>query len=476
MPYPTVALAIGDLRIGAEDRDCRPIVNPATEQVLAMLPVATEADIAAAADAAARAFGPWRAAPPWQRGAILHEAARQMRLRSDRIAAIVVLENGKPLAEAKAEVMAAADTFEWYAEEGRRLYGRTYGGRAPGATFMTMREPVGPVALFSPWNFPVVTLVRKLAAALAAGCSIVAKPAEETPASALMVAECLHAAGLPTGVLNLIFGEPALISSQLIRTPAIAKISFTGSTAVGRQLAAQAGTALKRMTMELGGHAPVIVCGDVDPVRAAELCAAAKFRNAGQVCNAASRFIVDRRIQRAFAARFAAIGAALPVGDGRDPDIAMGPLSNHRRIEAMARLTLDAVQRGARLLAGGVRLDRPGFFFAPTVLSDVPADAEVMCEEPFGPIAPIIGFDTIDEALAIANSTPYGLAGFVLTQDLGLARRLTRDLRVGMVGLNAFQVAFPETPFGGVKDSGWGSEGGSEGIEPYLVTKFVHEG
>ncbi|MEO5758083.1 MAG: NAD-dependent succinate-semialdehyde dehydrogenase, partial [Mesorhizobium sp.] len=434
-----------------------------------------EADLEHAIAAAKSAFPAWRDTTPWQRGAVLHEAARQVRMRSGEIAHALVMENGKPLAEARGEVSAAADTLEWFAEEARRIYGRAFAGRASECRFVTSREPLGVVALFAPWNFPVVTLVRKLAPALAAGCAVIVKPAEETPAAPSLLAGCILAAGLPPGVFNLVLGDPARISKHLIQSPDVAKISFTGSTAVGRTLASLAGENLKRMTMELGGHGAAIICGDVDPIRAADMAAAAKFRNAGQVCNAASRFIVDRRICEPFAERFAARASALRLADGFDPAVEMGPLTNHRRIEAMEMLTADAIAGGGTLLAGGRRLDRPGFFFAPTVITEVAHTARVMIEEPFGPIAPIVAFDEVDQALDLANSSAYGLAAYAMTNDLATARKLTRGMQAGVIGLNSFSVAFPEAPFGGVKNSGWGVEGGSEGIDAYLTTKFVHE-
>lgn len=475
MDYPEIKLIVGSRRIGLGERASRPVLNPANEDEIGAFPVAREDDLDEAISAARSAFAQWRGTTPWQRGAVLHEAARQVRVRADRIARALVMDNGKPLAEAAAEVSAAADTLEWFAEEARRIYGRVFGGRAPDSRFMTSREPLGVVALFAPWNFPAVTLVRKLAGALAAGCTVIAKPAEETPAAPSLLADCLLDAGLPPGVLNLVFGDPAQISKRLIQSPDVAKISFTGSTAVGRLLASLAGENLKRMTMELGGHGAAIICADVDPVRAADMAAAAKFRNAGQVCNAASRFIVHRSIYQQFAARFAARALALRVEDGFDPAVEMGPLANRRRVEAMEALTANAVAEGGRLLAGGKRLDRHGYFFAPTVVADVPPQARVMIDEPFGPIAPIVPFDDIGEAVDMANATSYGLAAFAMTKDIATARRLTRDMQAGVIGLNSFSVAFPETPFGGIKNSGWGLEGGSEGIEAYLTTKFVHE-
>ncbi len=475
MTYLRLGLHIGGQRLQGDGRPERPVINPATGEVLTALPVATADDMDKAIAAAARTFADWHKTAPWQRGLILQAAAQHVRHDLEKIAETLVLENGKPIAEARAEIAATADTLDWYAGEARRIYGRSSEGRNPGSRFVTSLEPVGPVALFSPWNFPAVTFMRKLAPALAAGCTVIAKPAEETPGTPLLLASCLEAAGLPAGVLNVLYGEPATISDYLIESPAIRKISFTGSTAVGRLLAGKAGAALKRMTLELGGHGPAIICGDVDVAQAAGMAAAAKFRNAGQVCNAASRFFIDRRIYDSFVEQFAKAASTLRLGNGLDPDTQMGPLSNQRRCDAMRSLTDDALRHGARLVTGGKGIGEGGFFFRPTVLAELPLAARVMHEEPFGPIAPLVPFTNIDDAIKMANGLPYGLAGYVMSNDLKLARYVTGKLEVGIVGLNTFAAAFPETPFGGVKDSGWGTEGGADGMLPYLVTKFVHE-
>jgi succinate-semialdehyde dehydrogenase/glutarate-semialdehyde dehydrogenase len=398
-----------------------------------------------------------------------------LRARSAALAPILVTENGKTLNEAQGELQATAETLEFFAEEGRRAYGRTIPARQAEARLITLREPIGIAAVFSPWNFPALNLARKIAPALAAGCTVVAKPAEETPATPLALADCLHEAGLPPGALNLVYGDPAAISARLIASPAIAKISFTGSTAVGRILAALAGERLKRMTLELGGHAPVIICGDADPERAAAMVAAAKFRNAGQTCNSASRFYVARSLHDRFVDRLGALARDLIVGPGHDPRTQMGPLANARRLAAVGQMVADAQARGARIVAGGDRLARPGFFHAPTVLADTPDDALILREEPFGPVAPVMAFDDLDDAIARANATPYGLAAYVLTDHAPSARRLSRELRAGVVGINTFTAALPEAPFGGQGDSGWGHEGGAEGIDAYLQTRLVHE-
>lgn len=451
------------------------VTDPATGEIVARYAGATPAELDQAVAAAAAALPGWQATPALDRSAVLRRAGALLRARADALAPILVTENGKTLAEARGELQATAETLDFFAEEGRRTYGRVIPARHADARLITLREAVGIAAVFSPWNFPALNLARKVAPALAAGCTVIAKPAEETPATPLALADCLHEAGLPAGALNLVYGDPAAISSGLLASPDIAKISFTGSTAVGRRLAAQAGERLKRMTLELGGHAPVVICEDADPDRAAAMVAAAKFRNAGQTCNSASRFYVARRIHDRFVERLGALARGLVVGNGHDPRSQMGPLSNARRLAAVEHLVADAWGRGARVVAGGNRIDRPGFFHAPTVLADVPDDAQVLREEPFGPIAPVIAFDSLDDAIARANATPFGLAAYALTRHAPTARRLSRELRAGVVGINTFIAALPEAPFGGTGDSGWGHEGGAEGIDAYLQTRLVHE-
>ncbi len=451
------------------------VTDPATAEVVARYAGAGPAEVDAAIAAAGTTLPGWRDTPAGERSAILRRAAALLRARIEGLAPVLVTENGKTLPEARGELLATAETLEFFAEEGRRAYGRVIPARQAGARLITLRMPVGVVAVFAPWNFPALNLARKIAPALAAGCTVVAKPAEETPATPLALADCLHEAGLPPGVLNLVFGVPAEISRQLIASPIVAKISFTGSTAIGRLLAAQAGERLKRTTMELGGHAPVIICDDADPERAAAMVAAAKFRNAGQTCNSASRFYVARRIHDRFVDRLAGLARDLVVGNGHDPRSQMGPLANARRVTAIEQLVADAWGRGARIVAGGARLPRPGFFHAPTVLADVPDEAQILAEEPFGPVAPVMAFDSLDEAVTRANATPFGLASYVLTDHAPSARRLSAELRAGVVGINTFTAALAEAPFGGIGDSGWGHEGGTEAIDAYLQTRLVHE-
>lgn len=440
------------------------VVNPATGVELAPLPIASQADIDAAVAAADKAFVPWSETPPAIRSRILRDAASLMRARLDDMAHALTLENGKTLAEARGEIGFTADVFDWFAGEARRAYGRVIPS-VVGTRMIALKEPVGPVAAMSPWNFPAVTAAKKVAAALAAGCTVVLKPAEETPATPLAMARCLIDAGLPAGAINVIFGRPAEISERLMASPEIAKVSFTGSTNVGRELARLAAPGLKRLTMELGGHAPVIVMDDVDLETALDLSVAGKFRNAGQVCTSATRFFVHHRVYDAFVSGFADRASKIRVGDGLDPASQMGPLSNRRRPPALERLIEDAVDCGAKVAAGGKRIESQGFFFEPTVLADVPPNARVMQEEPFGPLAAIVPFRELDDAIAAANDIPFGLAAYALTESSRTARRIVRGLKTGVVGINTFAASAAETPFGGVKDSGYGVEGGSEGLD-----------
>jgi succinate-semialdehyde dehydrogenase/glutarate-semialdehyde dehydrogenase len=413
----------------------------------------------------------WRKTSAYDRSKILRKAADLVRQRSDEIAALITLEQGKPLAEAKLEAFGAGDHIDWYAEEGRRAYGRVIPPRARGVRQTVLREPVGPVAAFSPWNFPVSQLVRKLAA----GCSIIAKGPEETPSSCIELCRAFQDAGVPEGVLNLVFGVPAEVSDYLIRSDIIRKVSFTGSVPVGRSLGALAGQYLKRCTLELGGHAPFIVCDDVDVKAVAALGAGLKFRNGGQICASPTRFYVQASIYDQFVEAFCQAGAAIKQGDGHDAATQLGPLANPRRVSAVQAYVDDALALGAHLALGGREVGGPGFFYPATVLTDVPETARVMCEEPFGPIASIVRFDTVEEVIEKANSLPFGLAAFAFTRSIQRATLLADELESGMVSINHFGLAAPETPFGGVKDSGYGSEGGSEGLDAYFTTKFVSQ-
>lgn len=470
--YPPVRMFIaGEWCQGSTGRTS-PVVNPATEQVIGEVPLAAPADLDRAAEAAADGFETWRTTPIARRTAILHAAADLATERSGTIGRIMTLEQGKPLAEAAGEVCRVADSLRWHADDARRAYGRIIPA-APGTLLTVRREPVGPVAAFVPWNFPAGSPMRKISAALAAGCSIVIKASEETPGTACALVRCFEDAGVPAGALNLVFGEPAEVSARLIAHPVIRLVAFTGSVPVGKLLAADAGARMKPSLMELGGHAPVIVCADADPAVAARRAAGAKFANAGQVCTSPSRFLVHESLVEEFTAAFVKAAEGVRIGDGLDAATTMGPLANERRLAAMERLTADAVTRGATVALGGERIEGPGYFYPPTVLTGVPADALVMTEEPFGPIAPIVSFTELDEALAQANSLPYGLAAYGFTESAATAERLASGLQAGIVSVNHCGGSVHEAPSGGMKDSGYGREGGPEGLDGYLVTKRV---
>jgi succinate-semialdehyde dehydrogenase/glutarate-semialdehyde dehydrogenase len=473
--YATLEMLIdGRFTRGASGRT-EPVINPATEQTLAELPHAAKSDLEAAVAAAEKGFNAWKAMSAYDRYRILRKGADILRSRADAIAKILTLEQGKIIAEAKVEVVTSADILDWYAEEGRRAYGRIIPGRMPGVRQMVIKEPVGIVAAFTPWNFPALTPMRKIAGALAAGCSIILKPSEETPGTAVEVARCLQEAGLPEGVLNIVFGVPAEVSSYLIAHPKVRKISFTGSTAVGKQLMKLAADGMKRTTMELGGHAPVIVFDDVDAASVAKIAAGGKYRNAGQVCISPTRFFVHETKYKQFVDTFTEIASGLKLGDGLDPSTQMGPMANARRLEAMDMFVSDAKAKGAVVKTGGERPANQGFFYKPTVLADVPAEARIMTEEPFGPLAPIVPFRDFDEVVERANGVAYGLAAYAFTSDEKRATAIADALQWGMVGVNSLAVSTPETPFGGIKDSGHGSEGGIEGLEAYLNVKFVSQ-
>jgi succinate-semialdehyde dehydrogenase / glutarate-semialdehyde dehydrogenase len=471
--YPELTLFIDGEWLGIQGRKTQPVINPATEEVLGQLPHATPADLDRALAAAHRAWGEWRALLPVQRAKILRKAADIMRARAEEIARIATLEMGKSIHETRIELQISAEVFDWYADEGRRAYGRVLPQRLPGQRMTIVKEPVGPVAAFAPWNFPLGNPARKIGAALAAGCTCILKPAEESAASALAVAHALHEAGLPKGVLAIVFGVPHEISTQLIASPVIRKVSFTGSIPVGKQLVKLAADGMKRTTMELGGHAPVIVFDDVDVEKVLDMCVAAKYRNAGQVCVSPTRFYAHESIYARFAEGFAARARALPVGDGLDEANRMGPLAHARRLPAVQGIIDEALTHGAKLLAGGKRIPRKGFFFEPTVLADIPNSARVMNEEPFGPIALLNPFRDLDAVVQEANRLPFGLAAFGFTNDSRRVNLLGERIEAGMIGLNSFQISMPESPFGGVKESGHGSEEGIEGLEACLVTKFI---
>jgi succinate-semialdehyde dehydrogenase/glutarate-semialdehyde dehydrogenase len=472
--YTELSLLIGGEWVAGGGRELLPVINPATEEVLGELPLATRADLDQALAAARDAYPAWRAMPPNERGRILKRAAALLRERADHIARIATMEEGKSLPEARVEAGMAAEIFEWYAEEGRRAYGRVLPQRAPGVRMSVLKEPVGPVAGFAPWNFPLGNPARKIGAPLAAGCTCILKPAEETPGSALEIARALLDAGLPKGVLSVVFGVPSMISEHLIGSPIIRAVHFTGSIPVGKQLTKLAAEGMKRTTMELGGHGPVLVFDDIDLEQVLDLSVTAKFRNAGQVCVSPTRFYVHHSIHAKFVEGFARRSRALKVGDGLVEGVQMGPLAHPRRLEAMQTLLADARQHGAKLQAGGERLAGKGYFWQPTVLSDIPETARIMNEEPFGPVALINSFTTFEEAITRANRLPYGLAAYAFSRSSRTVNLLGEQLEAGMIGINSFQISVPESPFGGIKESGHGSEEGIEGLETCLVTKFVN--
>jgi succinate-semialdehyde dehydrogenase / glutarate-semialdehyde dehydrogenase len=471
--YQDVLLHIGGKWRAAASGRTIDIINPATEEVLGRLAHASTADLDEAVQAAAAGFAVWRKVSAYERSKIMRKAADLVRERSESIARLMTQEQGKPLAEARLEVLGSADVIEWFAEEGRRAYGRVIPARMPGVTQLSVREPVGVVAGFTPWNFPVSQAVRKVSAALAAGCAFILKGPEETPASCAELVRAYVDAGVPSGVVQLVFGVPSEISEYLIPHPVVRKISFTGSTVVGKHLAALAGANMKRATMELGGHAPALIFNDADLDAAARILAGNKFRNAGQVCVAPTRFLVQQDVYQPFVDRFMQAAQAIKLGNGLEDGTTMGPLANDRRVTAMESMVADAVQKGAVVRTGGKRSGNKGYFFEPTVLTDLAPESRVLHEEPFGPLALMLPFQSYDEAIAEANRLPYGLAAYAYTTSASTATALGGAIESGMVSINHHGVALPETPFGGVKDSGYGSEGGAEGLEPYVVTKFI---
>ena len=471
--YPSTQLFInGEWRGGVEGKTIE-IVDPATEETIGTVAHAMKADLDAALEAVDKGFKVWSEMSAFERSKIMRKAANLLRERVDRIATIMTREQGKPVAEARMEVLAGADTIDWFAEEARRTYGRIVPARAPGVMQMVIKLPVGPVAAFTPWNFPINQIVRKLSAALAAGCSIIVKAPEETPASPAELIRAFADAGVPAGVVNLVYGVPAEISEYLVPHPVIRKISFTGSTPVGKHLAALAGQHMKLATMELGGHAPAIVFNDADVDKAVKVLAAAKFRNAGQVCVSPTRFLVQEAVYDKVVGAFTEAAKAIKVGPGLEEGTQMGPLANERRIPAIEALIQDAVDNGAKLKTGGRRVGNKGYFFEPTVLDGVSTSARIMNEEPFGPVASFIPFATVDEAIAESNRLPFGLASYAFTGSAETAQQLGQRVEAGMTTINHNGLALPEVPFGGVKDSGHGTEGGSEAIEAYLTSKYV---
>ncbi len=472
--YPAIQFLIdGQWRDGDGDGQGEAILNPATGASLGDCPFANEKVLDEALASAERAFKFWRRTTAVERAGILRKAADLLRERTEHIATVLTLEQGKPIAESRGELGYAADIVEWYGEECKRSYGRIVPSRNPAVRQLVTREPVGVVAAFSPWNFPAVTPIRKIAGAIAAGCSIVIKPSEETPATCAEMARCFIDAGLPAGVLNVVYGQPAFVSEYLMRSEAVRKISFTGSVPVGRLLMRQAADTLKRTTMELGGHSPVVVFDDVDVEQVTQMLVGGKFRNAGQVCVSPTRFYIQQDIYERFANRFAELTAAINVGPGIEPDSQMGPLANPRRVEAMEAFVQDAREAGGTVLTGGAKRGNQGFFFQPTVIKDLPDTCRLMTEEPFGPVVPIVPFRNFDEVVERANSLPLGLASYAFTTSARTSHDISEAIEAGMVGVNTLTISTPETPFGGIKHSGHGHEGGIEGLEAYTNLKFV---
>ncbi|MCC6924755.1 NAD-dependent succinate-semialdehyde dehydrogenase [Novosphingobium sp.] len=461
----------GAWKIG-EGRDMFPVVDPASGEAIAEVPLASPADLDEALDAADKGFALWRATPVEARAAVLKKAAALLRERADGIARLLTMEQGKPIAEARGEVASSAQLFDWCAEEASRIYGRTL-VRPTGQRALVTRQPIGPVAAFSPWNFPIYLMAKKLAPALAVGCSVVAKPPEETPGCTGALVRCLIDAGLPANVVQLVHGVPDAVSRHLLASPVIRKVSFTGSVPVGKHLMRLAADGLKRVTMELGGHAPVLVFEDCDLEKTLDMVVPQKFRNAGQVCVSPTRFYVQESIYQRFVDGFAARTQGVTTGHGLEAETRMGPLANVRRPGAIEALVEDAAAKGARVMAGGKRGNQ-GFFFQPTLLADVPDNADIMNNEPFGPVAVAAPFSDLADAVSKANRLPYGLAAFAFTEGLRTANLLGDAVEAGMVGVNTFAVSAADAPFGGVKDSGFGSEGGIEGMDSYLATKAIH--
>jgi succinate-semialdehyde dehydrogenase / glutarate-semialdehyde dehydrogenase len=473
--YPPLYMIIDGERVAAGDRRTHRVINPATEETLGELPLATAADLDRALDTAARGFKIWRNSTPQERAAVLQGAARLLVERQEDIARAATMEQGKPLAETRIEVMMVVGLFNFYAGECQRVYGRAL-VRPAGMRSTVTHEPVGPVATFAPWNFPIGNPGRKLGAPIAAGCSVILKAAEETPASALAVVQALLDAGLPKEVAQAVFGVPDEVSRHLLGSPIIRKLSFTGSTVVGKHLAKLAADDMKRTTMELGGHGPVLVFDDVDVDAVLNVTVPQKYRNAGQVCVSPTRFIIEDAVYDRFVSGFAERAKAIKVGNGLNADTQMGPMANPRRPDAIEAMIGDAVAKGAKLHTGGERIGNQGYFYSPSVISDVPLDAIMMNEEPFGPLAIMNRFGGEDEMIAEANRLPYGLAAFVWTRDAVRQKRIAREIETGMLGINTAMIAGADSPFGGVKWSGHGAEDGPEGLMACMVTKAVHEG
>lgn len=452
------------------------IINPADEEKIDNVPVATKDDLDSALESADKAWRSWKDVDAWTRSAKIRRVSDIIKERVEEIAAVLTEEQGKPIAEARAEIGAAAEQFDWYADETRRIYGRVIDGHSKEHRILVVREPIGPVAAFSPWNFPALLSARKIAPAIACGCSIIVKPAVEAPRTALCMAKAVHDAGIPAGVLNMVTGKSSMISDHLIKSDIIRKVTLTGSVTIGQEILRLSAAGIKVVTMELGGHSPVLVFEDANIDQAAELCAKVKYRNNGQVCIAASRFYVQESVAKRFIDKFVEVTKSLVVGDGRDPKTDLGPIANKRRLDATESVVSDAVKKGATVKCGGKRpegFDR-GFYYEPTVITDVDNSMEIMTEEPFCPVAPISTFSDIEDGLTKANETEFGLAAYLFTENMKTMFLAAEGIESGMVGVNTLLLAAPEIPFGGIKKSGYGREGGSEGVEAYTTTKYIN--
>jgi succinate-semialdehyde dehydrogenase/glutarate-semialdehyde dehydrogenase len=473
MTYPKIGLLIDGKWIYDRPVLCE-VENPSTEEILGTVPCASAADLQAALESSARGFEVWRKTPASARAALMRRAAAIVRSRVEEIAPIFVRESGRTLTEVRGEIERSATFLDWDAAECIRNYGRIVPTDPPIQQFV-IRGPVGPVAAFTPWNVPMSAPSRKISASLATGCSIILKPSSETPATACLFAQCFLDAGLTDGVLNVVFGPSDEVSRALVLSPITRLVTLTGSTNVGKQLSRLAVETMKPVLMELGGHAPVLIDKGVDPAGVAKLAANWKFRMAGQFCSAASRFLVHKDVYADFVVALAVEANNWPVGDGFTPGVMMGALANRRRLAAMEEFVADATARGARVAAGGARLGNRGWFFQPTVLDGVPLDAKIMTDETFGPIAPCMAVESMDQALEIGNSLPMGLAGFVFTNDMATADHLTHELQAGSIALNCFTSPGADAPFGGTRDSGIGREGGPEMHQCYTVAKTIAE-
>ena len=471
--YESLALYINGEFIGGDGRKTEDVVNPATREVLGQLPHATQADLDHALESSQRAFESWKRTSPLERAAILRKVAQLSRERAQEIGRNITQDQGKPLTESVGEIVSCSEHLDWAAEECRRIYGRVIPSRNPDVRQIVVREPVGVCAAFTPWNFPYNQAIRKIAAALGSGCTMVLKGPEDSPSAIMAIARMFHEAGLPKGCLNIVWGKPAEVSDYLIRSPIVRKVSFTGSVPVGKQLAALAGLYMKRGTWELGGHSPVLVFDDADIDRAATMLAKFKIRNAGQVCVSPTRFYVQKGAYDKFLAKFTDVLKGIKVGNGLETGTEMGPLAHERRVPAITKFVEDSIKHGGKVVMGGDSPSGKGFFFNPTVITGLPDDSMLMTEEPFGPIAPVVPFTDTDEVLKRANSLPFGLSSYVFTNSLQTATKVSNGLEAGMVNINHFGSALAETPFGGVKDSGIGSEGGTEMFDGYVVTKFI---